>query len=423
VIALPETTFPRTVRVRQHFPNPTVDDVRAVVMDELARLNLGDRVRPGKTVALTGGSRGVRNIDVIMRATVDYLKSIDARPFIIPAMGSHGGATAEGQTEVLRHYGISEETMGCAVQSGMDVVQIGELDSGVPVYLDQHAHDADYIGVINRVKPHTDFRGVVESGLCKMMAIGLGKQYGASFYHKACMHYGFESTILGAARNMIASGRVAFGLAAVENAYDETARIVATLPEELIATEQKLLEQAREWMGRMPFERLDLLIIDWMGKNISGSGMDANVIGRMYQDFQEEPSSPSILRVFVRNLTTESDGNASGIGLADITTTRLVESMDRDVTYMNAFTSNTPQKMRTPIHFDTDREALAWILNTLGLTTPEQSRTVRIRSTLHVEEVLISEALVPEARERTDLELLGEPFEMVFDDDGNLTEF
>ena len=237
------------------------------------------------------------------------------------------------------------------------------------------------------------------------------------------MHYGFEATVLGAGRCMIGTGRVAFGLATIENASDETARIAAAAPGELIATEQKLLQQAREWMGRLPFESMDLLIVDRMGKNISGTGMDTNLIGRMLQDNEPEPESPSIRRILVLDLTEESGGNATGVGLADVTTARLVEKMDRRVTYMNAFTASGTQKSRTPVYFDTDREALTCAINTIGLTPPEQSRTVRIQTTLHVDEVLISEALTDEAREREDLELLGSPAEMVFDEAGNLTHF
>jgi hypothetical protein len=409
--------------VRQHFPAPVVDDIPGTVTAELERLRLDATIRPGASVALTAGSRGIAHIAAILQAAVAHLKALGAKPFIVPAMGSHGGATSDGQMAILQHYGITEETMGVPVRATMDAVRIGEVMDGVPAYLDGHAYEADHIGVINRIKPHTDYHGVLESGLFKMMAIGLGKQVGASYYHRAFFHYGFDRILTEVGRCVLRTGKVAFGLGILENAYDETARIVGVRPEAMETTEHLLLKEARALMGRLPFERLDLLIVDWMGKNISGTGMDTNIIGRLYQDGQPEPDSPFILRIFVRGLTEESEGNAAAIGLADITTTRLVQQIDREKTYMNAFTSGTPGKMRVPLHFDTDREALAWALNTIGLTPPEKSRTVRIHSTLHIRDVLISESLFDEARGRDDLEIRGEPRAMEFDDEGNLTDF
>jgi len=344
---------------------------------------------------------------------------------VFPAMGSHGGATPEGQAEVLHHYGITEDTMGCPIRCTMDVVEVGHLENGTPVYLDRYAHEADHVGLINRVKPHTDFHGSIESGLCKMMAIGIGKQHGASHYHKAFLRYDFEKIVLGAAEMHLARSSVAFGLAVLENAYDETASVTAVGPDELIQTEQKLIVEARNLMGRLPADELDCLIVDQMGKNISGTGMDTNLIGRaMFPDLYPLPDGcPSIMRIFVRGLTPESDGNASGIGFADVATQRLVDSIDRHSTMMNAFTANTPHGMKTPVAFDTDRNALAWVLNTVGLTPPEASRTVRIHTTLHIDEVLVSEALLPEVAENPSLEIVGDRAEMAFDADGNLLDF
>jgi hypothetical protein len=423
MFSLADTRFPRMARVRQHFVAPEVADIPQAVRAELESLTLAERIKPGDTVAVTAGSRGIANIALIIRTVVDYLKTLGAQPFIVPAMGSHGGATAEGQCEILRHYGITETTMDVPIRATMEVVKVGTIVDGMPVNLDRNAYSADHIAVVNRVKPHTDFRGRIESGLCKMMAIGLGKQAGAQFYHRAFFQYEFEPIVRQIARRVLETGKVAFGLAIVENAYESTAKVVGLHPDEIETTEPKLLEEARGLMARLPFDRLDLLIVDEMGKNISGTGMDTNIIGRLYQDNMPEPESPKILRIFVRDLTEMSGGNAAGIGFADVTTTRLVRSIDRASTYMNAFTAGTPIKMRTPLHFDTDREALAWVLNTIGLTPSDRSRTVRIFTTLHLDEVLISEVLLDEAKERPDLEILNEPEEMTFDARNNLTPF
>lgn len=423
MFSLADTKFPRMARVRQHFFAPELDDIPGAVRAELEHLNLSGRIRKGGSVAVTAGSRGIANIALILRTVVDHLKSLGAEPFLVPAMGSHGGATVEGQCEILRHYGITEASMGVPIRATMEAVKVGTIVDGMPVYLDRHAYEADHIAVVNRVKPHTDFRGKIESGLCKMMAIGLGKQVGAQFYHRAFFHHDFEPIVRQVAQKVLETGKIAFGLAIVENAYDRTAKVVGLHPEEIETTEPKLLEEARALMAKLPFDRLDLLIVDEMGKNISGTGMDTNIIGRLYQDNMPEPESPKILRIFVRDLTELSQGNAAGIGFADVTTTRLVKSIDRVSTYMNAFTAGTPMKMRTPLHFDSDREALAWVLHTIGLTPPERSRTVRIFTTLHLDEVLISEALLDEAKKRPDLEILTEPEEMAFDAEGNLTPF
>lgn len=417
---LENTKFPRVVRARQHFLPLRVENIRDTIWAELSALQLADTIKPGETVAVTAGSRGICRIAEIIRSVVDYLQSLGAKPFIVPAMGSHGGATAEGQCEVLHHYGITEETMGVPIRATMEVVKVDQLADGLPVYLDANAYGADHIAVVNRVKPHTDYHGGLESGLFKMMAIGLGKQVGATYYHRAYLHYGFEHVLKSVGNRVLETGKVAFGLAVVENGYDQTAKIVAARPENMEATERKLIQEARMLMARLPFEELDTLVVDEMGKNISGTGMDTNVIGRVFQDTQPEPESPKILRIFVRDMTEESGGNAAGIGFADMVTTRLIEKMDRVSTYMNALTAGTPQKMRTPLYYDTDRDALAWILHTIGLTAPENARLVWIRNTLMLDDLLISESLLPEAKQHPNLDILGEPFEMSFGGDGNL---
>ncbi len=410
----------KMVTVKQHFDAPVVKNIPEAIAGELARIDLPELIGDGETVAITSGSRGIANISVVVQAVVRELKEIGARPFVVPAMGSHGGATANGQKDVLRHYGITEENMDAPVRATMDVTHIGDTADGLPVLVGQDAYSADHIVVLNRIKQHTDFTGPIESGLMKMLTIGLGKQKGANLYHRAFFRYGFEHVIQTVARKVLETGKIAFGVGLVENAYEKTARVAVMRSEDIERTEQQLLVEAKRLSGHLPFEELDLLIVDWMGKNISGTGMDTKIIGRLMQNFEPEPEKPAILRIFVRDLTEESNGNACGIGLADFTTTRLVEKIDRRATYMNSITSLGPQKVRVPIYYDTDREAVENALATVGLTAPQDCRVARIESTLHLGEVEISESLLETTRERTDLTIIGEPHEMAFDTEGNL---
>lgn len=415
--------LPRMIRVKQHFEAPVITALPAAIRAELDGIDAASIVGRGDSVAITGGSRGVANVDVAIRATVDYLKDLGAEPFVVPAMGSHGGATAEGQRSVLEHYGITEQTVGAPIKATMDVVEVGHTADGLPVFLDRYAAEADYVVPLNRIKAHTDFSGSIESGLLKMMVIGLGKQKGANIYHRAFFQYGFEHVITTVGGLLLETGKIAFGLGLIENAHEHTAQVAAMRADELMRRERELLVESKALMGRLPFDTLDLLIVDWMGKNISGTGMDTNVIGRMMQNFEPEPEKPAILRIFVADITDESDGNATGVGLADFTTTRLVDKYDRHSTYMNGITALGPQKSKIPYYYDTDREAIEVALETIGLTPPEGGRVVRIENTLKLTEVDISEPLLEEAELRSDLEVIGElkPFE--FGADGNLLPF
>jgi hypothetical protein len=373
-------------------------------------------------VALTVGSRGVVNIDVVVRATVDYLKALGARPFIIPAMGSHGGGTADGQRSVLEHYGVTEAAMGCPIRATMEVVQVGEV-LGLPIWLDRHAAEADGIGVINRVKPHTGFSGEIGSGLLKMMTIGMGKHRGAVQAHRANIRLGYETMIVALGREMLGTGRIAFGLGIVENAYDETALVRALLPADLEAGERELLRAAKAWMARLPFDRLDLLIVDEMGKDVSGTGMDTNVIGRHATFFERPFTSPRITFIAVADLTSNSYGNANGIGLADFTTRRLADQIDWEPTYVNALTACSPAGPKLPTVLDTARDMIGVALSCLGIERVEDARVVRIKNTLRLGEVDVSEAFLPEMGARADLSRLGEPAPLAFDADGHLLPF
>jgi hypothetical protein len=412
--------LPKMVRVRQTFPRPRVTDLPRAVGEALEAARLP--VRRGDTVAVGAGSRGIANIDVVVGAVVRWLLDQGARPFVFPAMGSHGGGTPEGQRSVLEHYGITEATMGCPIRATMEVVQVGET-LGLPVWLDRDAAEADWIGLVNRVKPHTDFKGTIESGLFKMMTIGLGKYRGAIQYHRANIHHGYETVITAVGREMLAKARIGFGLGIVENGYDETAHVEAFNAENLEAGERRLLKDAREWMARLPFSPLDVLVVEEMGKNISGAGMDTNVIGRPSNPHEPFPADPKILWIVVLALTEESYGNATGIGNADFTTRGLVDRIDMKPTLINCITACAPNGAKVPATYETDREAIETALSCIGLTPPERARVIRIKNTLRLGEIEVSEGLLPEVAKRPDLAALGDPAPLAFDVAGRLLPF
>jgi hypothetical protein len=412
--------FPQMFRVKQRFEGPTLQDIPSAVRATVASLHLADRVEPGQTVAITAGSRGITNIDRILRSVVEELKTLGLKPFIVPAMGSHGEATAEGQRKILQNYGITEAAMGCPIKSSMEVARVGEV-KGLPVFCDKNAWEADHIAVVGRIKAHTDFEGEIESGLFKMMAIGLGKQHGAEHYHRAGFQHSYAEIFPAVGRTVLESGHVLFGLGIVENGYDETAKVKALLPKDFEAEEKALLREAKAWMARLPFQAVDLLIVDEMGKNISGSGMDTNVVGRPY--VQKMPASPKILRVFVRDVTPESDGNAIGIGMADFTTRRLVSKINYKAMYMNAITSGVPDASKVPMTFETDREAIRVALGMIGLTPPEKALVVRIKDTLHLTEMDVSEAFLLQVERHERLSIASGPAPLLFDGKGDLLPF
>jgi len=411
------------IRVRQTFDARRVADIPAEVQAQLATLRLSGRIQPGQTVAITAGSRGIAHIAQIIRTVVDHVKSLGAVPFIVPAMGSHGGGTAEGQTQILAHYGITPETMGCELRASMETVIVDQTPQGIPVHFDKHASRADHVLIVGRIKPHTGFVGDVESGLHKMMLIGLGKHEGAKIYHRAIADYSFMEIIMAVGASVIQKCRVAGGLGIVENAYDETALIEAVPPEQFLERERELLKLAIQWLPRLPFPECDLLIIDRIGKNISGTGMDTNVIGRKYNDHAAtERDSVRCKRIFVRGLTSETAGNATGIGLAEFTNQRTADAIDRRITAINCITGLHPTAAMIPIAFESDREAVSNALHTCGLVEPPMSRVIHIPDTLHLAEVLVSEAYLPRLAERPDLQALSEPEAMAFDAQGNLTD-
>jgi len=417
------TSYPQLFRLRQQFEGPVVEDVAAEVEHQLASLSLSEKIEPGQSVAITAGSRGIANIQIIIRGISQHLKALGAEPFIVPAMGSHGGGTAEGQQQIIESYGITEEFCGCPIRASMDTVVVCNAAEGFPVHFDQQASEADHVFVCGRVKPHTGFHGDIESGLMKMMLIGLGKHAGALIYHRAIMNYSFGQIVRSVAREVLSKCRIVGGLAIVENAYDETAKLAGVAPEQFEEEEKGLLVLAKQWMPRLPFDQVDVLAIDTIGKNISGSGMDTNVVGRKYLDHRAaDEEYPKVKKIIVRGLTAETHGNAAGIGLAEFCLSRVVEQMNMQATRVNCLTGGHPTGAMIPLDYETDRETLDMALSTIGLIPPQESRLMWIRDTLDVAEVECSAVYLEEAQQRSDLEVLTPLRDMPFDGDGNLPE-
>lgn len=413
--------FPRMLRLRQHFQATRVEDISGTVRQELSKLNLGEKLKPGQTVAVTVGSRGIANIAAITRAIVEHVKSLGGVPFIVPAMGSHGGGTADGQRAIVEECGVTEEYVGAEIRSSMETVIVDKTPHGVPVHFDKHASQADHVIVAGRVKPHTNFVGDIESGLHKMMLIGLGKHEGAKIYHRAIMDYSWPEIALSVSGSVLKKCKILCGLAIVENAYDQTGLIEAVPPEKFFERESSLLKTSIEWLPRLPFKAVDLLIVDEIGKNISGSGMDTNVIGRKFNDHRATEKDPVAVKlIFVRGLTPETHGNACGIGLAEFTNRRTVEQIDKRITAINCITGGHAPAGMIPIHFESDRDVMTNGLPLIGLTAPDQAKIVQIPNTLHLEYVMASETYLPQIRERDDLEIVEEADEIRFDESGNL---
>jgi hypothetical protein len=415
-------SYPKMLRLRQEFERPHVDDVATAVRRELERLDLGRAIRPGHSVALTAGSRGIANIPLLLRATASFLKDLGARPFLVPAMGSHGGGTAEGQRQLIESYGITEAFVGAPIRASMETVSLGQTPEGYPVYLDRHASEADHVGVVGRVKPHTGYHGPIESGLMKMMMIGLGKHTGALAYHRILLEEPFDRVVRSVGRVVRARAPIVFGLAVVENAYDETAVVEAVRPEAFEEREAQLLILAKRHLARLPFTAADLLIIDEIGKDISGSGMDTNVIGRKRAFRQAPPpeNQPEMRHIFVRGLSARTHGNATGIGLADFTVTRLVRAMDYRATVVNCLTAGYPESANVPVHFETDREVIDAALAIIGTRPAESARVLRIRNTLALEEMEVSEACLDGAPASGRVSVQGSSRPLAFEPNGDL---
>jgi hypothetical protein len=406
--------------VNQNFPDRAIHDIPATVRKELSSAPFASRLSPGSRVAIGVGSRGITNIATIVRSVVEYWKSQGMKPFIFPAMGSHGAATAEGQADVLAHYGIIEETMGCPIVSSLEVVPVGVTPEGISTFMDRNAHDSDGVMLVGRVKWHTDFAGKIESGLFKMMAIGLGKFAGAQHYHTYAYNMGLEKVIRSIGRQVLASGKILGGLAILEDAYHNTGQLTAVPVEVMEQREEELLSLAKSWMGKIPMD-LDILILDEIGKNISGAGMDTKVVNRgVHGQYNPWPDAPQIQRVFVRDLSSLSYGNGVGLGMADVISDRLLNKIDWNPTRINSLTASTPAAIRTPAHFPTDRECLERIAPTVGKFDMSEVTIGWIRNSLELGSMALSENLLPKIERNPLLEVVSEPREFSFDENGNL---
>jgi hypothetical protein len=406
----------RFLLVRRDFPDRRLPDVAAATRETLERSGLAGRLPRGSRVAIGAGSRGIANIDVVARSVVQYWRDHGMAPFVFPAMGSHGAATAQGQADVLAHLGITEAAMGCPIVSRADVVPLGRTDDGIEVFMDATAHAADAVMVVARVKWHTTFSGGIESGLMKMLSIGIGKFAGAQKYHAHAQRLGLERVIRTAARVVLRSAKIVGGLAIVEDAHHQTAKVEAVPVDCIEARDEQNLALAKSWMPTLPCDA-DVLIVDVIGKNISGTGMDAKVVNRGPAcEYNPYAGLPSFTRIFVRDLDPASYGNALGIGMADVTTERLVAAIDWAPTRVNALSSGIPSKIRVPTHFASDRESLEWVWGTAGKIDPAQVTYAWIRNTLELGRVVVSANL----RGAIDAGVVEREFAADWDRQGNL---
>lgn len=418
--------LPRFVLAQQSFPDRTIKDIPDRIRTELSNSDFLARVPTGARIAIGVGSRGISNIAMIVKAIAWFWKEHGARPFIFPAMGSHGAATAEGQADVLAHYGIHEATMGVPVISSLDVVPTGTTPEGIETFIDKTAYQADGIFLVSRVKWHTDFSGALESGLFKMMAIGLGKFAGARQYHTFAYRIGLENMIRSVGASVFATGKVLGGLAIQEGAHHETAGLVAVSSSQglqaMMAQEEQLLREVKSWKANLPASDIDVLIVDEIGKNISGAGMDTKVINRSVNgDYNPYPELPIVRRIYARGISDLSYHSGVGLGMADVVHDRLVNDIDWNPTYINSLTASTPACIRTPIHFSSDHEALSNIARTVGKIDLSAVTYCRIRNTLELIDVAISENLVSSLASNVDV--VSEPFEASFNTNGDLEEF
>ena len=413
--------LPPIARIRQSFDQPEVADVPRAVAQAIRESRIIERVPSGGSIALTVGSRGIAGIDRITRAAVEALRSLGLAPFVVAAMGSHGGGTPAGQRALLAELGVTEDTVGCPVRCEMDTVVLGTNAFGLPIHFDRNAFDADGIVLLNRIKPHTSFTGRFESGLLKMLAIGLGKRQGAAQVHKLGLP-GLKTMLPAVGAFLLQRTPVALGLALVENAREHTAKVVAVEPEELLEVEPRLLDEARELMARLPFDQIDALVVGELGKNYSGTGLDPNVIGRQRVETMPDLPRPVVTRLAVLDLSAETRGNALGIGLADLTTERLVRALDPVPMRVNSLTSNFLTRARVPLALPTDRDVIAACLDTCWRTDRSEARMVLIPNTLELTTLWITAPLRPDVECRPNLAFESDFVPIPFDREGNLIQ-
>lgn len=409
--------LPRMARVRQNFHSQPIDDVGLAVKQQIDRAEIAATIKPGAKIAIGVGSRGVANIAAATKAAVASIKNHGGEPFIFPAMGSHGGATVEGQTQVLANYGVTEEQVGAPVRATMDTVVVSHMANGTPIHMDRYAHEADGVVLINRVKPHTSFRGDIESGIVKMMTIGMGKINGATIYHSEHGMDRFAQALPEAATELMKHIPFLFGLGMVEDAYDNTAIIEAMTTDNLLEREKVLQARAKELMARLYFDDIDVLIIDRMGKEISGNGFDPNIAGRNSRGVVGF-DRPQVTKVVVLDLSDETHGNATGVGLVDVIPLNLFNRIDFEYTYANVITSAYLDGAMIPIVMKTEQDAIRLAIKTVPRVKPENARIVHIRDTLALSEIEVSESMFDEVHQHENMELIGDHTEMSFDSDG-----
>ncbi len=411
----------KLVPILQEFPDRSLPDVAAAVREQMEQAAWARTVAAGSRIAVGVGSRGIRNIDTIARAVVDFWLSRGVQPFIVPVMGSHGAATAEGQADVLSHYGINPTTMGAPVKSSLEVVQVGTTPEGIDVSMDRRAFESDGVMLCGRIKWHTDFEGSLESGIHKMMAIGLGKWAGAKRYHSWALRIGMDQVIRSVGASVLGTGKMLGSLAILEDAHHNTAEVRALGAEGMADQEERLLQRVKSWKPNLPAKEIDLLILDEIGKDISGAGMDTKVVNR---GGPGGPNSwtgvPAVNRIFIRNLSGNTYGNAIGMGLADIAHDRLVRQVDYPATWVNALTSSVTSPGFTPLHYPTDRECIERVLATCGKIDTSECTVAWIRNTLQLSRLLVSENLLPGLAANPAIQVLGPPAALPFDSAGDL---
>jgi len=408
--------IPKLRLVTQSFSQPVVENIEEEIINQLKNIKINEIINQGDRVAITAGSRGIKNIDKIIAVIVKQFKELGAKPFIVPAMGSHGGGTAEGQAGVLDSLGINEETVGAPVLSSMEVVDLGRTEEGAAVYMDKNAFNADAIFVVNRIKPHTKFKARIESGLMKMIAIGLGKQKGCTELHS----FGLYPAIVHAARVSLAKAPIKAGLGIVENSSKQIAKIVATRKEEIEKVDAELLTLAKDLMPSLPVDNIDLLIVEEMGKNISGSGIDVNVIGRVTSPYPSE-EKPRIEKMVALDLTDASHGNALGMGLVDVITRRFADKIDFKATYKNLIIAGSLEKGKMPVVQENDRDAITVALDSLQKTKSQDAKIVFIKNTNELTKIMVSSSLINDLPKNESLKVLEEVV-LEFDDHGNLVK-
>ncbi len=411
--------------VEQDFPDRSISDISGTIDAALAKSDVSRNLASGSRLAIGVGSRGISNVAAIVRAVVRFFQSRGLKPYIFPAMGSHGAATAEGQADVLAHYGIDEASMGVPIVSSLEVVNLGRTKEGIEVYIDRTAFHADGVFLVGRVKWHTDFSGALESGLFKMMAIGIGKLAGARQYHTFAYRLGLEAVIRSVGAQVVSTGKIVGGLAIQEGALHETAGLTVVSAsggaENMIRQEEQLLSEAKSWMAKLPAHDIDVLIVDEIGKNISGAGMDTKVINRSVNGaYNPFPEIPIVQRIFARGLSSNTYGNGVGLGMADVVHDRLIDGIDWNPTYLNSLTASTPAAIRTPAHFASDRECLERIAPTVGRVDLSTVTYCRIKNTLSLKRAWVSENLIPTLSPH--VHVISEPAEVEFSETNDLTD-